>query len=55
MHGGNKKIAFVNTNYWMPELEFDSMKEAKDFIEQDEDYKWKIKMLSAEFTYKEEK
>lgn len=55
VHGGNKKIVFVNTNYWMPELEFDSMKEAKDFIEQDEDYKWKIKMLSAEFTYKEEK
>lgn len=55
VHGGNKKIVFMNTAYWMPEFEFDSMKEAKDFIKQDGDYEWKIKMLSAEFTYSEER
>lgn len=45
------KVSFVNTCYWMPTYEFDSLGEAKEFIKQDVEYEWKLEMIRGEFNY----
>lgn len=47
----NNKVLFINTAYWMPTYEFDSLGEAKEFIKQDVEYEWKLEMIRGEFDY----
>lgn len=45
----DSKVSFVNTSYWIPDYEFDSLEEAKEFIMQEVGYKWKLEMIKAKF------
>lgn len=50
-----RQIVFINTCHWMPSFFFSSFDEAKEFINQDTENEWEVKMLKAEFAYKEMK
>lgn len=50
----DRKVLFINTCYWMSDYEFESLKEAKEFIMQNSEcseYEWKLEMIRGEFNY----
>lgn len=51
----DSKVLFVNTSYWIPDYEFNSLKEAKEFIMQEVGYKWKLEMIKLNLFIKKEK